>query len=148
MIFDTLDRLRAYRDVVPYADEIAEELESKDYSSLPQGEYRTKKSGILIQVQEYSTNPEARFEVHKRFADIHIMLNGREYYDGARILPSLPPLFDKEKDIGFFDSEYETRVALLPGTFVLSYPMEPHRPRFAIEGVSEKAKKIVVKIPF
>ncbi|MGN1163902.1 MAG: YhcH/YjgK/YiaL family protein [Candidatus Ornithospirochaeta sp.] len=147
MIFDTFERLGLYKSVVPYLDEVIDNLRSNDYLNLPHGEYRTEKSGILIQVQEYSTNPEARFEVHDKFADIHIMLDGREYYDGARMLSSLPPLFDSDKDIGFFDSDIETRVTLLPGTFVISLPGEPHRPRFAFDGKAEEAKKIVVKIP-
>ena len=64
------------------------------------------------------------------------------------ILSSLPESFDSGKDIGFFDSNTEVRTTLLPGTFVLSYPMEPHRPRVAVDGKSEYTKKIVVKIPF
>ena len=57
MIFDTLERLSQYKAVVPYAEEIAENLAKNDYVNLPQGEYRTEKSGILIQVQEYMSNP-------------------------------------------------------------------------------------------
>lgn len=148
MIFDTLERLSQYKAVVPYAEEIAENLAKNDYVNLPQGEYRTEKSGILIQVQEYMSNPEPKFEVHQKFADIHIMLKGKEHYDAASILSSLPESFDSGKDIGFFDNKVEVRTTLLPGTFVLSYPMEPHRPRVAVDGKSEYTKKIVVKIPF
>ena len=148
MIYDTLDRLEEYSSIVPFIKEVAEELRSKDYSSLPGGEYRTKENGTLIQVQDYETNPSPLFEVHKKFIDIHSVLIGEEYYDAAKILDSLPEGFDDERDIGFFDSAIEVRNKLTPGVFVISFPYEPHRPRVSVDGERRKGKKIVVKIPY
>ena len=148
MIYDTLDRLEEYADIVPFVKEVASELREKDFKSLDGGEYRTKEHGILIQVQDYETNPNPLFEVHDKFIDIHTVLIGEEYYDGARILESLPKSFDEEKDIGFFDSEVEVRSKLTPGVFAISFPYEPHRPRVSVDGKRRKGKKIVVKIPY
>ena len=148
MIYDTLDRLEEYSNVVPFLKEVAEELRSRDYKTLEGGEYRTKENGILIQVQDYETNPSPMFEVHKKFIDIHSVLIGEEYYDAARILNNLPESFDEGKDIGFFDSDIEVRTKLTPGTFAISFPYEPHRPRVSVDGEKRKGKKIVVKIPY
>ena len=148
MIFDTLDRLEKYSEVVPFIKEVAKELRENDYAKMDAGEYRTKENGILIQVQDYETNPSPKFEVHKKFIDIHSVLIGQEYYDAAKILNKLPDTFDQGKDIGFFDSDIEVRTKLTPGVFAISYPYEPHRPRVSVDGEKRKGKKIVVKIPF
>ena len=147
MVFDSVCRLRDYAGSVPFLEEVAEELSMRDFSSLPAGEYRTGKSRILIQVQEYDTASDRQFEVHARFIDVHIVLSGTERYEAMRCLDSLPDSFDEADDIGFFSGEMECAVTLTPGVFALSFPSEPHKPRACAAGCSSHVRKIVVKIP-
>lgn len=148
MIFDSISNLERYSSVSSAIKEIAEELKKRDYKSLPEGLYYTEKNKILIQRQEYDTVTESQFEAHKKFIDIHIILEGEEIYEVMRALDKLPEGFDEAKDIGFFDGKKEGEVKLTEGGFVLSFPMEPHRPRVAVGNKPKFAKKIVVKIPY
>ena len=148
MIFDSIERLDLYSGAVPALLEVKEELMRRDFSSLPAGEYRTEKSGILIQVQEYETALDKQFEVHGRFIDVHIVIRGSESYEVMRCLDKLPESFESDKDIGFFDGEKEGSVTLTDGVFVLSFPYEPHKPRVSATGNNDKVRKLVVKIPY
>jgi len=148
MIFDSIANLERYSSVSPYIKEVAEELKKKDFRALPEGLYYTEKNKILIQRQEYDTVVESRFEAHKKFMDLQIVLEGEENYEVMRALDKLPEGFDEVKDIGFFDGCKEGEVHLTEGVFVISFPMEPHRPRVAVGSKPSFTKKIVVKIPY
>lgn len=148
MIFDSIDNLERYSSISPYIKEVAEALKKKDFRSLPEGLYYTEKNKVLIQRQEYDTVIESRFEAHKKFMDLQIVLEGEENYEVMRILDKLPEGFDEAKDIGFFDGKKEGEVKLTEGVFVISFPLEPHRPRIAVDSKPRFTKKIVVKIPY
>ena len=148
MIFDSIERLGVYSKDVEALSEVAEELKKRDYKSLPAGLYYTEPNKILLQNQEYETVTESKFEVHKKFIDVHIVLEGEENYEVAKALDKLPESFEEDKDIGFFDATRDGVFTLKEGAFVLSFPNEPHRPRVSVDGKPHFTKKIVVKIPY
>ena len=124
MIFDKLERLSVYFDSVPYLREICEELSGKDLSSIEIGTYYTEKSHVKYMVQSYETQESKKPEVHKKYADLQLVISGKERFDFASVSP-LPESF---KEV------------------VIVFPYEPHTPGLTAD-TAAVMKKIVAKIP-
>ncbi len=125
-------------------------LQSFRTEGVPDGKYPLS-DGMFFLVQRYCTrkDADARYEMHRRYADIQYLVSGRE-----RLLQTFGPLpeieaFDKKADIGFYgDGEPETVVLLRAGAFALYLPGEYHKPSLWYDGVrGDEVVKLVVKIP-
>ncbi len=106
---------------------------------------------VYVNIEEYSTKlvSDAKFETHKEYIDIQILLKGSEeiyYADNKELNVDVP--YDTSRDIAF----YSDRVAEYPkfrldGTnFIILYPPEAHAPQVSIDEKPQKVKKVVVKI--
>lgn len=98
---------------------------------------------------------EARYEVHRRLCDVHLVLSGCErfvYAPGANLEPDGD--FDEAADIGFCRprnpemSAEAACVTLSPGIFVLVLPDEAHIPALAVDDRTAPLRKCIAKIPF
>ena len=146
MINDRFSNLSRYYDSVPYLEEICDELYGKDLTSLEVGTYYTAKSHIKYMVQSYETRSDKKAEAHKAFADLQLVVSGKETF-GVAVKSELPPSFSDEDDIGFYDYDLESSIILSPGDAVIVFPCEPHTPGCTFRE-PEMVRKIVVKIPF
>jgi len=101
-------------------------------------------------VEEYLTKDidDAKFESHREYIDIQILLNGKEriYYDYVKDLSSFGAYNDK-RDIMFFEDPVKSSdyVTLGRGNFALIFPHEAHAPQIAINA-SSRVKKVVIKM--
>ncbi len=102
-------------------------------------------------VETYQTkkHEDCLFEAHEKFADIQIILEGKERLDyvSSEGLTIKTP-YNPEKDIVFYENNKpETASVILDGSnFVMLFPNEPHRPQMAASNGSQTVKKIVVKL--
>ena len=89
---------------------------------------------------------QVRFEAHRAFADVHVVLSGRERIEVAA-LDALRPLteFDENNDIGFHTGSGTVALTLEPGWFVVCYPTDAHRPGLWVDG-PERVLKAVGKV--
>ena len=145
MIFDKLERLSVYFDSVPYLREICEELSGKDFSSIEIGTYYTEKSHVKYMVQSYETQECKKPEVHKKYADLQLVISGKERFDFASVSP-LPESFKEVDDIGFYADDLSSSLVLGEGEAVIVFPYEPHTPGLTAD-TAAVMKKIVAKIP-
>lgn len=145
MIFDKLERLSVYFDSVPYLREICEELSGKDLSSIEIGTYYTEKSHVKYMVQSYETHESKKPEVHKKYADLQLVISGKERFDFASV-SALPESFKEVDDIGFYSEDLSSSLVLGEGEAVIVFPYEPHTPGLTADNTSAM-KKIVAKIP-
>ena len=145
MIFDKLERLSVYFDSVPYLREICEELSGKDLSSIEIGTYYTEKSHVKYMVQSYETQESKKPEVHKKYADLQLVISGKERFDFASVSP-LPESFKEVDDIGFYSEDLSSSLVLGKGEAVIVFPYEPHTPGLTAD-TAAVMKKIVAKIP-
>lgn len=145
MIFDKFDRLSVYYDSVPYLREICEELSEKDLSALEIGTYYTEKSHIKYMVQSYETQESKKPEAHKKYADLQLVIKGKERFDFDSI-SVLPESFREDDDIGFYEHDLDNSLILGEGEAVLVLPYEPHTPGLTADKAAVM-KKIVAKIP-
>lgn len=102
-------------------------------------------------IEEYETkaHKDCYFETHKKYADVQILLKGKERLDYTDEFGlDVKTFYNEEKDIAFwFNSKKESASVYLDGTnFVLLMPDEAHRPQMNYGNKSEKVRKLVVKI--
>lgn len=144
MILDYIDRSPQYNNLFPLfqeAMEFAMSVKDKPTGRYEQGEY-------FALVQEMDTVPpqEKKFELHRNFLDVHIVLSGEEVleYEDIRYLPPASD-YDQVKDIQRLNGEGQA-VLIKEGMFCLVFAHDGHKPA-CCRGESKKLRKIVLKIP-
>ena len=148
MIQDTVERLGLYADAVEGLRDVIRELDSLELDAIEDGTYFTPE-GIRYFIQSFESSVEPKMhEVHARYIDLQIVVEGRERLTVSHAVEELPPDYREESDIGFDDVEIETTCHLRPGNFAMLFPFEPHAPGLSESEKSEPVRKIVVKIPF
>ena len=90
----------------------------------------------------------ARFEFHRRFADVQFVAEGEEIVEVApadALEPAVP--YDPGRDIAWFSSDTVRREVRLPaGTFVVLWPHEAHQPGISPADGARRVRKVVVKV--
>ncbi len=109
--------------------------------------------GAYAMVADYETTPGEgkKFEAHRRFIDIQLLVTGEEIIDVAPLelegIPLATP-YDDENDIAFYgDPPRWSSLAMAPGLFAVFYPDDAHRPGNALPSGPKPVRKAVVKIP-
>ena len=110
-------------------------------------------NGAYAVVSEYVTKAieDAKFEAHKKFIDVQLILSGREIIG---VMPTERMRLGKcigeynpEKDVELYREcgEYEANL-LESGDFLILYPEDAHMPGVHADGPCEM-KKLLLKIP-
>ncbi|MBQ8371432.1 MAG: YhcH/YjgK/YiaL family protein [Clostridia bacterium] len=150
MIHDKIENLLFWADRIPSLHRAL--LESK---ALTEKEFLIGKTiidgeDIYASSSAYTTEPREvrRFENHRRYADIQMLIEGEEYIDVCFPNSPLPEhTYSAESDIEFLDlSEKYTTVTLKAGEFLLLFPGEWHRPCVSVGKEQCECQKIVTKI--
>ena len=147
MIFDTLDHLPDYLPLMPQLETVLSVLRTPDFIHKPAGRYETDNPAVRFNIDEYTTVVEPkRFEFHQKYADVQIMLQGREIHHTALRDDVLTVKnFDAQKDIAFFDASPVGEYLLEEGRFCIYFPNEPHRSQLAIDE-SMPVRKVIFKV--
>lgn len=92
---------------------------------------------------------EARYECHRRMADVQIVLHGEEdVYNLPLHTMRVPDVFDEGRDLGFFNDEARlSPFRLMPGLFALLLPWDAHMPLMAVAEKPMMVRKMIIKIP-
>lgn len=147
MIFDSLDKLYLYEKSFPSLKTVSEILSEENLLEKAPGSYTTNDCNCRYNICEYNTVEGPKdFEIHKKEADVQIMLKGEEYMTASdRLLSEKADTYNQEKDIHFVSGPEIIKYTGKPGYFAIFFPGEPHGPGIAIEK-SIYAKKVVFKI--
>ena len=149
MIFDTISYLPQYLPL-----DVRKILESFMVQLCPDmsdGKCWIQEPDVFAQISSYQTKPphEGRFESHKRYADIQILLSGSEIIDATPLDGLVPETeYDEQNDIRFYKKTDEPAVRLLmaPGSFALFFPQDAHCPQLTSHTGVANVKKVVIKI--
>ena len=146
MIIDSLENMSIYdnipQNVINFVKTLTPETEIGRYEI-------DKNSYANIDVYETKNLKDCKFEAHKNYIDIQMLLSGIEEldYTPAKDL-IVSEKYDEKRDIMFFKNpdRISDSVILESGKFALIYPHEAHRPQVAFNANSKTVKKVVVKI--
>ncbi|GAK60603.1 putative beta-D-galactosidase [Candidatus Vecturithrix granuli] len=148
MIYDTFEHIDTYcrKDSPLYrALKFAAEFDLAQ----PDGRCPIDGEAMYALVSTYDTSPreERRFEAHKKYLDVQVLLEGEECID-VSLEANLPILqeYNETKDIYFVQppAEYAS-LPMKPGYFAVFYPQDIHRPNCQLHRKSS-VRKIVVKV--
>lgn len=157
MILDSLKHWNSYAGLSPAFDRAFEYLSRHDLTGLEPGRYPIAGDEVYLMIQqpEMKAWEQGRWEGHRRYADIQLLLSGEERigYAPVEALES-ETAYSEETDILFFkdadekERELQERSLLLhPGEFAIFFPQDAHRPCIAASSGSETAvRKAVVKV--
>jgi YhcH/YjgK/YiaL family protein len=150
MIAAALKDLGGYRGLNPNLDTAIAWLEAGGWEALPLGKADVDGEKVYALVQSYETkrSEAARYESHRQYLDIQVLVSGKELIevtdrDGLKASEPYKP------DIEFYETPEPNpcfSMALAPGEALVLFPEDAHRPCLAAGGGPESVKKLVLKI--
>ncbi len=98
-------------------------------------------NNVLVEGKEQKSQP---MEAHKRYIDIHILLEGEERVGWADIdkLGEPSKAYDEPDDYMLYEQEATSYVDLKVGEFVIVYPEDAHAPIIG----KRQIRKLIVKV--
>jgi YhcH/YjgK/YiaL family protein len=147
MILDQCDSLNRYVGLGPNFETAVRFLSERALDSFVPGKLAIDGEKVYATVREADlTDRPERWEAHRRYADIQILLEGREailYAPDEAPQPSVP--YNPDKDVEFYEGVQGMRCPLKRGDFIVFFPGELHAPDRP-DGASGNSKKLVVKV--
>lgn len=146
MLVDNLSNIEKYPEI---SEEVREFIKNLSVD-IQCGKYKINETDYAnVETYETKSHENCFFETHEKYADIQILLSGKERLDYTTTDGlDIKTEYNEEKDIAFYyNSKPETaRVALDGSNFVMLFPNEAHRPQMNFLPESHSVKKVVVKI--
>ena len=126
-------------------------LEKNDVAALADGKYPIEGERLFASVESLRTQDETtrRFEGHRKYLDIQVLLAGLEKQLYAPGLAGMNVLEDnlEQGDIAFYSSPARHgSLVLEPGQYAVYFPGEPHCPCCAANPGGDAIRKVVFKI--
>ncbi|MDQ6422973.1 YhcH/YjgK/YiaL family protein [Paenibacillus sp. LHD-117] len=143
MIYDKIENAGLY--IFQHAG-LARALEDLRFNLIGQSDSNAFSKNIA----QFVTSPkeQKQYEAHKKYIDIHVVLEGKEYIEVSHI-DSLTNVtaYDETRDIWFGDVQTASKLKgmLEPGYFLVCFPEDAHLVG-AHEQHAEDVKKIIYKI--
>lgn len=147
MIIDSITNCHNYFGLNTRFSSAFEYILSTDFSKFEPGRYDVDGNEIFVMVSEYETKPaaELKWEAHRKYIDIHLMVKGTENFGYANIdtLNTVQP-YDDAKEVLLMEGEGGF-LKLGKDSFVIAFPQDAHMPGVLFK-TAERVKKIVVKV--
>lgn len=111
------------------------------------GRYDIDGDKVFLVVQENTLNKAEndRFEHHKRYADLHLLVEGHEFSSYGSRVTGEAIAFDEASDIGFVHCQESYPLHLGYHNFAIFFPGEPHQPN-GYAGQEDIVKNIYLKL--
>ena len=135
----------AYRGIHPNLDLALEHITPEFLAALRDNQRVELKGGLVYCTRfTYETIPqeESFFEAHRRYLDIHIMVEGEERVDVNR--PEDLKLTDAQEGNDFYAYQGESwhSTVLKPGEFLVVFPGDAHRIKVQVDGPKTVSKAV------
>lgn len=146
MILDTLKNGAVYNSMNPRFAKVFAYLQNVNLETIEEGKYEIDGKEIFMNVMDRDLkSPDvAALEVHDKYIDIQIVVNGHEGFGWKDRKACSAPRgeMNADKDILFFEDKPTTYFTLLPGEIAIFFPQDGHAPLVGDGHV----KKVVVKV--
>lgn len=136
-----------YRGIHPNLDRALECITPEFLDGVGYERTEIRGGDLYVTRFTYETVPdeESFFEAHRRYLDIHIMVDGSERVEIAppdRLTP-----FEQNSDNDFYAYRGEGRyhLTLSPGDFLVVFPNDAHKIKMCV-GTPETVTKVVFKV--
>ena len=145
MILDKLTAARAYRGIHPRLDAVLDRLNEAFLSTVGPETQKLEEDALYVTRFTYETLPleDTFFEAHRRYLDVHLMMEGEERVEIAS--PEGLTLFEHKDDFYAYRGEAEQSLILRPGSFLVVFPEDAHRIKIQVDG-PKTVSKVVFKV--
>jgi len=147
MIWDRLSSISSYKGLWPALDTAIDYIQREDLNSIPLTKIEIAPGLVTAVRQEYSTKPipECKWEAHRLWADIQMVLKGEELFGYAPLdAMTVKVPYNPAKDVEYFDGSGDL-LLLAPGRFGVLLAHDVHLP-CAVVAEPQPVVKIVFKI--
>ena len=145
MIVDKLENIGSYAGLSSNFATAVRYLQTADLTALPKGITEVDGQQVYINLQIYDTAPrDPAWEAHAAYADIQLMLQGREKF-GFAPEAELHPL-KEGTDFRTCTARSSFYFTLEPGQYAIFPPGEPHDPCHPADEDGEHCVKAVIKV--
>lgn len=105
--------------------------------------------GTFVNINEYDTKDEPKWESHLKYVDIQVIFSGEEDF----IVENIKNLkkkaeYDSEKDYQDWEGEGYTRLTLKKGDMLILLPYDAHRVGLHPKSGKQHVKKAILKVPY
>ena len=151
MIHDTLANAQRYHSLHPRFAHAFAWCQEANHLAKPDGRYPIHGDDLFVIVESGPTiaAPHKRFESHRRYIDIQVVLGGGEVMEWAPADNLAEHVaYNPEKDIRFHiePARPNARIALVPGEFAIFYPEDAHKPCCFLGAGPSAFRKAVFKV--
>ena len=147
MIVDLVANAHSYFSLHPRFARALNYLTSTDFHSMPLGTYEVEGKEIFAIVNEYETKDatECVWEAHRKYIDIHYILQGSELIGTTLLTNQLPTKeYDAENDYWLFEGG-DSKQILHAGMFAIFFTHDIHSPAHH-HHLKTTVRKVVMKV--
>ena len=148
MIQDRLTNIQQYAALGGNFTRAFTFLSSLKPEELSEGRVEIDGESVYALVQSYTTieTSEAKYETHRRYADIQVVVSGAERID-YHVLDGLTETvaYNPDKDVAFFAHGPGSQLVLEANDFAIFFPQDAHAPKLSV-AASQPVHKVVVKV--
>lgn len=146
MILTDIEHCSRYEALHPLFKPLFDYVRTHDLLSMPIGRIEIDGDRLFINNSEPECVAQENqlLEVHRRYTDVHILLEGVERIGWSTIdeMHTVSKPYDEEGDFMFYSDPVTSWVDLKPGQIFIAFPEDPHAP---IVG-SGKIRKAIAKL--
>ncbi|GAA4301424.1 YhcH/YjgK/YiaL family protein [Aestuariibaculum suncheonense] len=149
MILDKIENISLYQGTHKNLDIALKYLKKGGYSGLKAGKYNIQGDEVyaIIKVCKTKTAIQHKnvLEAHKKFIDIHYVIEGTEQIGFATLNKQIPiKAYNLEDDYALYKSSYNV-LTMEKGMFAIFFPDDTHLPEIEFNKISD-LKKVIVKV--
>ena len=146
MIVDDMNNISSYLSVSKRMTQALNFIQNNDLLKLSPGKHEIDGANLYaIVISEHGhKKDEVKLEIHKRYLDIQIVLNGNELMGWKPTVMCKSPVseYNSEKDIQFFYDPIDVWLSVSAGWFAIFLPQDAHAPMVSPSTVH----KVIVKV--
>ena len=147
MIFGNINHEKTYSNLDKDLVRCLNYAKENNLLEYEKGSYEIEDKDIFVNIVEYETcEKEGRFwEAHKKYIDVHLMLDGYERIDINFIENLEQKEYEEEGDFLPLEGEHNSYVELRKGDFLVCYPEDAHMTAIKVNE-KENIKKAIFKV--
>ena len=148
MIVDSLNNYKTYLGIHPRFTKAFEYLRNADLVNLPEGRNEIDGDEIFLMMNrsELKKQEDAPIEVHSRYIDIQIVIEGTETFGWKNRSELTQPQeeFNMEKDIQFFDDDPVIFYTIHDRQMSIFFPGDGHAPMIGEGNIVKCVVKVLI----
>src|SRR5688572_13382965 len=142
MIFDLLSECEPYRRLSENFAAGFDYLRSNSFETMPDGRYTIRGDDVFVIIKTHQTKPQSqgRWEAHRHYADIQLIVSGSETMGIAPISTmSVQQPYSRDSDLEFFIGTGQF-IRVDRGSFALFLPHDVHMPDLCVDAPAQVRK--------